>query len=134
MFPLNVSTIGLLKMMKSHKGYIYLTCLPFDIDCNSFPDSSFCHISGSQTTHFRSKSSQSRPRFSRLPFWPAGFILPPIIEILMIYFFQYGSFGGSVSLRMTSHKNKRALAQSAKKSSRSAIYWSYLNRTYVTNY
>ena len=76
MFPLNVSTIGLPKMMKSHKGYIYLTCLPFDIDCNSFPDSSFCHISGSQTTHFRSKSSQSRPRFSRLPFWPAGFILP----------------------------------------------------------
>ena len=44
MFPLNVSTIGLLKMMKSHKGYIYLTCLPFDIDCNSFPDFSFCHI------------------------------------------------------------------------------------------
>ena len=76
MFPLNVSTIGLPKMMKSHKGYIYLTCLPFDIDCNSFPDFSFCHISGSQTTHFRSKSSQSRPRFSRLPFWPAGFILP----------------------------------------------------------
>ena len=53
-------------------------------------------VSGSQTTYFRSKSSQSRPRFSRLPFWPAGFILPPIIEILMIYFFQYGSFGGGV--------------------------------------
>ena len=31
-----------------------------------------------------------------LPFWPAGFIPPPIIEILMIYFFQYGSFGGGV--------------------------------------
>ena len=31
-----------------------------------------------------------------LLFWPAGFIPPPIIEILMIYFFQYGSFGGRV--------------------------------------
>ena len=40
--------------------------------------------------------SQSLPPSSRLPFWPAGFILPPIIEILMIYFFQYGSFWGGV--------------------------------------
>ena len=27
-------------------------------------------------------NSQSLPRSSRLPFWPAGFILPPIIENL----------------------------------------------------
>ena len=39
----------------------------------------------------------SRPIFSRLPFWPAGFILPPFIENLLIYFFQYGSFGGGVN-------------------------------------
>ena len=32
--------------------------------------------------------SQSLPRSSRLPFWPAGFILPPIIENLLIYFFS----------------------------------------------
>ena len=40
--------------------------------------------------------SQSLPRSSRLPFWPAGFILPPIIENLLIYFFRYGPFGGGV--------------------------------------
>ena len=40
--------------------------------------------------------SQSLPRSSRLPFWPAGFILPPIIENLLIYFFQYGPIGGGV--------------------------------------
>ena len=39
---------------------------------------------------------QSLPHSSRLPFWPAGFILPPIIENLLIYFFQYGPFGGGV--------------------------------------
>ena len=32
-----------------------------------------------------------------LSFWPAGFILPPIIENLLIYFFQYGPFGRGVA-------------------------------------
>ena len=41
--------------------------------------------------------SQSLPRSSRLRFWPAGFILPPIIENLLIYFFQYGPFVGGVA-------------------------------------
>ena len=41
--------------------------------------------------------SQSLPPSSRPPFWPAGFILPPFIENLLIYFFQYGSFGGGVN-------------------------------------
>ena len=47
----------------------------------------FSHISGSQTTHFKSKSSR---------FGQQDLYLPALIEILMIYFFQYGSFGGNV--------------------------------------
>ena len=42
--------------------------------------------------------SQNHPRCSRLPFWPAGFITaPPVIENLLIYFPQNGSFGDSVT-------------------------------------
>ena len=45
--------------------------------------------------------SQSLPPSSRLPFWPPGFILPPIIENLLIYVFPYGFFGGGVSSDIT---------------------------------
>ena len=99
MFPLNVSTIGLPKMMKSHKGYIYLTCLPFDIDCNSFPDFSFCHIYQAQrllTSGLKAHKVVHASLGSR--FGQQDLYFPILIEILMIYFFQYGSFGDSVSV------------------------------------
>ena len=106
MFPLNVSTIGLPKMMKSHKGYIYLTCLPFDIDCNSFPDFSFCHIYQAHrllTSGLKAHKVVHASLGSR--FGQQDLYLPILIEILMIYFFQYGSFGGSVQITLVNKYN-----------------------------
>ena len=49
----------------------------------------------SQQVHKLTKSS------TLLSFWPAGFILPPIIENLLIYFFQYRPFGRGVECART---------------------------------
>ena len=78
MFPLNVSTIGLPKMMKSHKGYIYLTCLP-------------CMLPTSDLKAHKVVLASLGSRFSQQDLY-----LPPMIEILLIYFFPNGSFGGGV--------------------------------------
>ena len=51
-------------------------------------------MTGSQTTHYRSISSQSRQHFSR--FGQQDLYSPPIFENLLIYFFQYGPFGRGV--------------------------------------
>ena len=104
MFPLNVSTIGLPKMMKSHKGYIYLTCLPFNIDCKSFPDFSFCHI---YQAHRRLTSGLKAHKVVHASlgtrFGQQDLYFPALIEILMIYLFQYGSFGGGVAVYFAFH-------------------------------
>ena len=76
MFPLNVSPIGLLKRMKSHKGYIYLTCLP-------------CMLLTSDLKAHKVVLASLGSRFSQQDLY-----LPPMIEILLIYFFQNGSSGG----------------------------------------
>ena len=56
------------------------------------------HITGSQTTHYRSTSSQSRQHFSR--FGQQDLYLPPMIENLLIYFFQYRPFVRGVAGRL----------------------------------
>ena len=52
------------------------------------------HKTGLQTTHYRSTSSKSRQHFSR--FGQQDLYLPPMIENLLIYFFQYRPFGRGV--------------------------------------
>ena len=74
MFPLNVSPIGLLKRMKSHKGYIYLTCLP-------------CMLLTSDLKAHKVVLASLGSRFSQQDLY-----LPPMTENLLIYFFQYGPF------------------------------------------
>ena len=58
------------------------------------------HITGSQTTHYRSTSSQSRPHFSRSG--QQDLYFPPIIENLLIYFFSNMDPEGAVWLACSS--------------------------------
>ena len=89
-FRSNVSSIGLPEKMQSRNGCIYLTFLHrvlLNVSSNCQPERrhsyicciclAFLHYVPSNVPSNQligSTGSRSRPRFSQLPFWPAGFL------------------------------------------------------------